>query len=354
MKKNVVLCIVVLVICTILSACNKQKGESNKSVTEEPKKEANKESEASKDSDDNDEFKSRKASVKLDGYHKMVNICDKSTDYIPEGTSFEFQYDADIDGNDDSIKIESIKLEDQVSESGELVSHVLNINGVKKNISMAGIMQEAWAFTLDGEIIYLAFGGHGILNTPTIFVYQYVNNEIKDFGEIQINCFDEKYFPETNMAKIKNAIDNVKIKDDNSIVGVVESFTIQASHIEVDYKYDEKEKVFMPDVKENVEYDVIEKNDITLKKDLVVFDKAKGTNKITINPQKIKMEKIYVEKVDKTDDASGESIDWCYIKGEKGQEGWLRICNGVLEENGGADQLQLRNLFEGKTLIMYD
>jgi len=313
LKKYSLLCIIIIFALT-LTACKVtyigKLDEKDNPKTNDKQKEDNLEKDKEdKKEEKKEDNKDKKASKALGAYRKFVKIYDESNGdshkYFQDEKDVNFSYDLDLDGKEDNIKL-------RFKDSNYSSVYDLFVNDSKVEMVL-GPFASAWAITLDGESIYLAFLGDSE-HQVTLNLYQYKDNKLLEQGRIFVNSMKDNC-PHYDA----NSIDSIVIEEDGSIEGIKWVDTIQCSHFKVKHKLDDSGKLIEQKVKKDDEVEFIENNDITLVKEIELYDKPNGNVVKKMSPQKFRIIKGIVENEVK----SRGSISWCYIKGEKeGEEGW--------------------------------
>lgn len=344
MKKKaflcMLLCVAILCGCSVTSqnGGSEDNGYNKGSVTDNGEKTKSNEEKNDKKEDGKD----KKASKTLGAYQKFVRIHDEGEGFISTGGiepeknvgKLSFSYDVDLDGKKDNISITQTASEVGISEEYEM-----QINDAKLKFVTSSVAKTIWGVTLDGESMYIAIMSDDC-HEYCSHLFQYINGKVVEQGIFGINCLSSNYCPEYDT----KYLDKTKINEDGSIVGMKRSYTIQCSNYEVLMKADNTGKIV--ESGESKERTYIEKNDITLKKELVVYEDVNSDKTKKIKPQKINLIKGVVVK---EEDEGNSGLAWYYIKGKNGDDGWICVENHQYKGNGDGEEY---DFFEG--LILYD
>lgn len=331
MKKKIVIAIMLLAAMTCIG-CDASKTDKKDESTS-----ASQEKDNTKDDEKKEDGKDKKASKALGEYQKFVRIYDKEKGYVggyestEKNKTLKFDYDVDLDDKKDNIVIKDLREVDGLNDE-----YSLNINGSEVKFETGTILRKVWGVTLDGESMYIALctdEGH----VEMAHLFQYKDGKVVDQGKFGIVNLSDTGYPDTD----PKYVDSIKVDEDGTINGMIRDYTIQCSNYEAKYKANDTGKIeeVKSDSKERI---YLEKNKITLKKEIKIYEKAKGKKTKVMKPQKFTLVKGIADK-DKSKDVE---YGWYFVKGEKGDEGWINKADITKKEG------ELYEYFDG--LVMYD
>lgn len=221
----------------------------------------------------------------------------------------------DLDGDGDSERI-SITANEQ-GWDWPMDNFTLRAGEGMEEISGCCVSNSIWAFSPDGERIFIALYQDGPSGDPLTSIYKYENDRLRDAGSI---ANDVRY---TNIV-------------DGRITTAVRNDAVQTSAIRVQYFMNRDGDVELVQ-EEMYEFVNWSEQEIYLQQELEVLgDLHKPSTAYTLEPQQV-----WFSHLDNTMDSTG---NWVLLESASGKSGWFYVENGY---QVGEEKIPSQEIFAG-------
>ncbi len=217
-----------------------------------------------------------------------------------------------LDLNSDG-KVEEVRMSKHgIGYDAPMDSFILTAGEGKQTCQAMNQVNEIYAWSPDGERIFIILYQDGPSGDPLSTFYRYEDNRLQEAGTIE---------SDVRTASIKNGVVSTVIRRD----------VIQTDGIRVQYCINDKDEV---ELIEQETYDFIGLNDVKLKEVLKLYAEPDGSVDMILE---MKSQTVHITKTDK-------NFEWVLIEGIDGTQGWVRVKDIIYV---GDDEVPSDILFEG-------
>lgn len=230
------------------------------------------------------------------GANMRQHILQNPNKLISVGNSTDSEIFAliDLDGDGATEEISMTPIADDTNLSNPMDHYKLRCGSGFENRTAENLYNDIFAFSPDGERIFIALYEDGPSGDPLTTIFKYDYNMLQSAGE----------FP----ADIRGCT-----LENGTILARIRNYAVQTDLIDVKYRMNESGNLEMIS-QESYEYAAKTGNEwVTLKVELPLHVSPESAETITIEPQEVRF------------DAVDNSWEWVLVETADGQQGWMHV-----------------------------